>query len=585
MHLARAAEDGKLVLGQLQGQGRPISPSTAQRVAVDHQRNIRPLNVYTDSDGVIRRVPLTMDIEGRQIPSMAVELAARMLGSAVQTTLEGNIMLDSYRVPARIPNTLTLNFEGGANDIPTYSFIDLYKCMEKGDAGYFRRAFEGRAVLIGVVLNQEDRSLTSKRFATGIEGSRAERCVMQRSSAASEFIRNSIPSVYIHATAVNNLMRHEGLQEFNRAYEWAFNFSTAALSSAIGFGWSPLIAAVLVLSSLIAWMGIGILAFAHTIVLPVIPQVAVAGLALFATIAYRFVVTDKERRLLRRSFAFYLAPPLIEKMMASNKLPHLGGETRVLTLYRSDLVGFTALSERLTPGEHVALMNQYLAAMTEIIEKYGGFVDKYIGDAIDGVFGAPLDDADHALHAVKAALASQSKLSEMNKAGLSTFRGYKPTQRIGLHTGTALVGNIGSPKRFNYTVVGDAANLASRLEGANKFYATSIIASEATAELVGSSIIWRELDTVRVLGRTAPVTIVEPLAEAGLQTDIQVAFASAFAEGLKRWRSHDFGGAYEAFARFADQDPPSSAFLKRAEILMRQPPDAAWCPVNVLDNK
>ena len=198
--------------------------------------------------------------------------------------------------------------------------------------------------------------------------------------------------------------------------------------------------------------------------------------------------------MLRKSFSFYLSPVLIEKMLASSALPKLGGETRIVTLYRSDLAGFSSMSEKLQANELVPLMNEYLTAMTDIIGRYGGFVDKYIGDAIDGVFGAPVDDPDHAANAVRAALAGQRQLRALNEAGLATFRGFKLRQRIGLHTGSALVGNIGSQQRFNYTAMGDTANLASRLEGANKFYGTSIIASEATMTLAKNAAIWRELE-------------------------------------------------------------------------------------------
>ena len=142
--------------------------------------------------------------------------------------------------------------------------------------------------------------------------------------------------------------------------------------------------------------------------------------------------------------------------------------------------------------------------MTDIVMAHDGFIDKYIGDAIDGVFGAPADDPEHALHAVKAALASRSRLQEMNAADLAVLRGRKLHQRIGLHTGVGIVGNIGSKRRFNYTVTGDSANLASRLEGANKFYGTTILASEATVRLAGPAVVWREVDTVRVVGRSRP---------------------------------------------------------------------------------
>src|SRR5262249_2638400 len=158
--------------------------------------------------------------------------------------------------------------------------------------------------------------------------------------------------------------------------------------------------------------------FAQALVLPLIDPI-LAGLAAGAlTVAYRFVVVDQDKRLLRESFALYLAPAVIEKMMASQKPPQAGGAARQITGYFSAGAGFPSFSEKMTPGELVTLMNAYLTAMTEIIEKHGGFVDKYIGDAIVAVFGAPLDDPDHALHAVRAALECRATLQELNKTAV-----------------------------------------------------------------------------------------------------------------------------------------------------------------------
>ena len=344
--LAGAARDGKLVLGQVLGQDGPIVPSDAQRVAVGHERNIRPLNVYTDADSVVRRIPLTMDVDGLPIPSMSLELAARALGTTVQPTAKGEVKLAEYSIPQNVSNTLTLNFEGGSKDIPTYSVADLHECLKIGDAAYFRRHFEGRVVLLGVLLDLEDRSLTSKRLATGVEGAHSERCGTSQATTHRGYVRDSIASVYIHATAVNNFLRQERLRELSRPLEWTSGFCIAALSSTIALACGPVTAALLLLD-LLTCTAIGTWAIIHTIVLPLVYVAATGVFAFFATIAFRFVVTDKDKRLLRRNFSFYLTPILIEKMMSSNKIPSLGGEVRVVSLYRSDLAGFSALSEKL----------------------------------------------------------------------------------------------------------------------------------------------------------------------------------------------------------------------------------------------
>ena len=233
-------------------------------------------------------------------------------------------------------------------------------------------------------------------------------------------------------------------------------------------------------------------------------------------VGFRFVVADKDRRLLQKSFALYLAPHVINRMLSSNKLPELGGETRNVTVFFSDIEGFSLIAEKMSPDGLMELMNEYLSEMTDVIERHGGYVDKYIGDSIVAVFGAPADDPDHAANAARAALDCCTQLAELN-ASSAAFHECKLAQRIGINSGEALVGNFGSRRRFNYSVMSDAVNLASRLEGANKFYGTTIIASETTVALAGEAFAWRELDAIRVKGRTQALKIYELLAlSAGL---------------------------------------------------------------------
>jgi class 3 adenylate cyclase len=275
---------------------------------------------------------------------------------------------------------------------------------------------------------------------------------------------------------------------------------------------------------------------------------------------------------------------VIEKMLASSRAPALGGEMRDVTIFFSDLEGFSAFAERMPPAELVALMNRYLSAMTEIIEAQGGFVDKYIGDGIVAVFGAPAEDADHAAQAVAAGLACVARLTTLGLAAPGL--GARPlTQRIGLNSGRALVGNIGSRRRFNYTAMGDCVNLAARLEGANKVFGTAILASEATMALTGAAFVWRELDEIRVKGRIEPVRVYEPLSPAGRQSPEQAACAAAYGEGLARWRRRDFAGAAEAFADSAGGDSPSALFLARATRLAQDPPGDDWRPIRNLEEK
>jgi CHASE2 domain-containing sensor protein len=385
--LALGARAGSVVLGEVQHQDRPVLPSPGQRAAVGFGRNIRALNVETDSDGVIRRVPLRFDVDGEKLPSMASELVARRIGA----TSEGGVS----RLPQPAPDMIILNFQGGADDIPTYSLADLYACASKDDKDFFKRRFSGKVVLIGTVLDLEDRKLTSKRFATEPEGARAERCALPIPVADQKFARESIAGVYIHATAVNNLLRNDGLIEFSRIGIAICSFALARLAAMAALLLDPLWAALATISLAITWIAGATAAFRHALVLPVIEPLAAGLAALGATIGYRLVIADRDKRLLRQSFALYLAPSVIEKMLRSNQPPVLGGEMRDVTVYFSDLVDFSRVAENVPPTDLVAAMNDYLSAMTEVIEEHGGFADKYIGDSIVAVFGAPLDDPNH----------------------------------------------------------------------------------------------------------------------------------------------------------------------------------------------
>ena len=189
----------------------------------------------------------------------------------------------------------------------------------------------------------------------------------------------------------------------------------AALAAAAALALGPAAAALATLGVAAAWTAGATAAFRNALALPLIEPLLAALAALGVTIGYRFVVADKGKRLLRQSFALYLAPAVIEKMLASNKPPALGGEMRNVTVYFSDIADFSSFAEKIPPAELVAAMNEYLSAMTDIIEAHGGFVDKYIGDAIVAVFGAPLDDPDHAANAVRAALQCAARLAELDR--------------------------------------------------------------------------------------------------------------------------------------------------------------------------
>jgi adenylate cyclase len=580
--LAAGSSAGKVVLGEtLRGD----RPSPGQRIAVGQQKNIRSLNVYSDPDGVVRKVPLTFGSEGKKVPSMALELAARALNTEPVLGEDASVTLAGYRIPSVVTNTITLNFEGGANDIPTFSLADLHTCVEHNNTDFFRREFAGKIVIIGTLLGAEDRKLTSKRFAAGLDGSQAPRCASAPVlPTAGQFKRSAIFGVYIHATAVRDLVARDAIVELGRLPTTIIAIAFAGLAALAARMLTPGAAAAVYLAMAAIWTSCATLVFTQSLALP-LSEPFVAGFAsMTAIVAYRLVVSDRGERLLRKSFALYLAPQVIEKMLATNKLPVLGGETRDVTVFFSDLASFSSISEQMTPAELVTLMNEYFSAMTDIIESKGGYIDKYIGDSIVAVFGAPADDSEHASNASHAALGCSARLDELNRTS-AAFRGYKVAHRIGLNSGAALVGNIGSLRRFNYSVMSDAVNVASRLEGANKFYGSTIAASEMTVALTGSAFAWRELDTVRVQGRSTPVKIYDLIGQTGHETPQQAASVVAYADGLKHWRNSDFDAAAKCFKRAADVDKPSALFLDRAMAFAGNPPGPDWEPVTTLSAK
>lgn len=582
LSLRAGSAAGKVLLGEvLGGEG----PSPGQRIAVGRQKNIRALNVVSDPDEVVRKVPLMFPADEKQVPAMALELASRALSAEPTLAEDGSVTLAGYRIPGVVPNTLTLNFEGGGNDVPTFSLADLRACVERNNTEFFHREFTGKVVIFGTVLNTEDRKITSKRLATGLEGSRAPRCVLPPAPpSVGQFTRSTIAGVYVHATAVDNLISRDAIVELGALPVTIIAIAFAALASLAARMLAPATAAVVYVGMAAIWTGCATLAFTRSLALPLSEPFLAGLVSMVAIVAYRLVVTDRGERLLRNSFALYLAPQVIDKMLASKKLPVLGGETRDVTVFFSDLAGFASISEKMTPAELVAFMNEYLSAMTDIIESKGGYVDKYIGDSIVAVFGAPADDSEHASNAARAALGCRARLDELNRDS-AAFKGYKVAHRMGLNSGAALVGNIGSRRRFNYSVMSDAVNVASRLEGANKYYGTTIAASEMTVELTGSTFAWRELDAIRVKGRATPVKIYELLAEAGEETPQQAAAATAYARGIAYWRNREFDAAAKCFERVADVDRPSALFLSRANAFASLPPGPDWEPVTTLDAK
>jgi adenylate cyclase len=259
----------------------------------------------------------------------------------------------------------------------------------------------------------------------------------------------------------------------------------------------------------------------------------------------------------------------------------LGGERRTLSIFFSDLEGFTSISEGLAPEELTALLNDYLSAMTDIIQEEGGTVDKYEGDAIIAFWNAPLEVPEHATRAVRAALRCQADLAKM-RIGFKKRIGKDMFMRIGINTGPAVVGNLGSHTRFDYTMLGDAVNLAARLEGVNKQFGTYTMISQSTRDLLQDALAVRELARVAVVGRKEPVTVYEPLfAE---EYEVRKDALKTFAKGLAFFYKGDFSTALEIFSTIQNLDPAAAAYANKCQMLIETQPQN-WQGVWVMTSK
>jgi adenylate cyclase len=279
-----------------------------------------------------------------------------------------------------------------------------------------------------------------------------------------------------------------------------------------------------------------------------------------------------------RSFSRYVPADLVREVLASGQEARLGGQLRQLSIHFSDIEGFTALSERLSPAEVVQALAEYLEIMTAILREHRGTLDKFMGDGILAFFNAPHEVPGHAALACRAALRARERLAARAATGRLPFRA-----RIGLHIGEVLVGNIGTPERFAYTIIGDAVNLASRLEALNKSYGTTILASEALRAAAGPGFEWRRLDRVAVVGRTESTLVNELLGEQGAVAPAVLAARDIYEQALAAYFARQFTEAAAGFRAAAGQLPGDRAaalMLRRAELLAEYPPPPDWSGVH-----
>jgi adenylate cyclase len=295
-----------------------------------------------------------------------------------------------------------------------------------------------------------------------------------------------------------------------------------------------------------------------------------------------YATEGRQKRYIKGAFSQYLSPTVIEELIAHPERLSLGGERRELTIFFSDVQGFTTISEALSPEDLTALLNEYLTAMVDIIQEEGGTIDKFEGDAIIAFWNAPLSLPDHAVRGVRAALRCHAKLGEM-RPSIHARIGKNMFMRVGMNTGPAVVGNMGSKTRFDYTMLGDQVNLSARLEGINKQFGTYFMISASTREKIGGAFPTRELSRVAVVGRKEPVTVYEPMFPEEFAA--RKATLEVFDRGLKEFYAGRFRDAQKIFEGIAPVDPPAASYLKKCQLLAESPLEPGWNGVWVMTEK
>jgi class 3 adenylate cyclase/CHASE2 domain-containing sensor protein len=385
--------------------------------------------------------------------------------------------------------------------------------------------------------------------------------------------------VETHANALDNLLTGRHPIPVPR---WLSLLGVAALCLLValasfrrGIGWGAAAALALVAGVVAA----GFWAFAGlAVALPFVFPAAGALLAFLASTSYVSVVEGREKRAIRGAFSKYVPPAVVAELMADPARLKLGGEKRRITVLFTDLAGFTALSETVDPQDLLALLNRYLDAMTGIVLRERGTLDKYIGDAVMALYGAPTALDDHALHACRTAVAMQRRLRELNAAWKA--QGWPElAMRVGINTGTPVVGNIGGKERFDYTALGDAVNLAARLEPACKTYGVGIMVSDETRRDAGDRVVVRELELLAVYGRAEPQPVYELVAMAGDDLGPRAELLAQYAKGLAAYRARDFEMALVWFQAALECDPedgPAALYAERCRGYVESPPPAEW---------
>lgn len=519
--LRNGSLDDRVVLGEILHSEARIQPYHGYRAVVGFERNIRPLDVIVDSDGVIRRMPLSLysnsaDGGMEAMPSMALELANRIGEGGVDQNdeyfgrqLAGSSLLASDF--ARQDEGAIINLRRRNISIPTYSLADLYHCAEFDNSSYFAEHFSGKVVLVGSALDVEDQVLSSARFIVpDLEPRPVESCTASSSRDRFSYSNGpTMPGVYLHAAMVQNLIDDDVIETMTTLSHAILTLLAVGCLMMIGINFQPILSLpILGLMNVIVILG-STAAFAYNLLFFFLMPAAGSLVGYAAGLSLQILILERRRGRIRDAFNHLLPKNVVEQLIDRNEFPSAGGKLVTCTVLLTDLENYTGLAEQLKPDELVEVLNQVNQVLGDVIEHHSGIVSWHAGDSILALFGTPIECTDHAVQGVKAALDCRLAVDGLNNSHLLS-QGIKLRIRIGVSTGEILVGYVGSDRQLTYSAIGDHVNIASRLEGLNKVYGTSVLVNETTCAQAEHEFEWHEVDKTIVKGRKACINVFEP---------------------------------------------------------------------------
>ncbi len=530
------------------------------------------VNIVEDPDGFLRRYLLGIRLHKIFYPTLDVKALQMLSKSPRLNDSPSRLVAGAYVIPKITPETMLINYLGPAKTFPTYSLVnvldDFTFDIGPEDTDIFEMhklwgTFRNKIVFVGAGAEElQDVKLTP---FYDFEGN-----------------KRKMPGVEVHANALYTVLHHQFIRRATILWIYLFWLLLGLLAGGIVLWLKPIKSfPFILLLGIGVLFGVFLLFVNGRIWFPILSPLLMLGLSYLGNTFYILGTEQREKLRYRRIFQKYVSKNVVDKMLESGQFPEFGGHREKLTVLFSDIRSFTSFSEQFPPEEVVGRLSDYLTAMTDIVLKNDGTLDKFVGDEIMAIFGAPYFYENHALKACEAAFQMIQEVRKNQAAYAERGETYFNIG-IGINTGEMILGNLGSQQVFDYTVIGDAVNLGARLEGVNKFYRTNIILSEYTYAEVKDHVVVRELDTIRVKGKNLPVRIYELLGIDRIPEKEFELLVQVYSLALENYRSGKWYEAVKNFRkilRYFPNDGPSNLYIRRSLDLLENAPEN-WEPVH-----